>query len=347
MRGLLLALPLAALAVAAVAQQPPRASETITVERILIDARVTEGNGDPILALGPADFRVRIDGKPATIESAEWVPDTAGARAVSAATSDVQEDTLETPAPAGRLLIFFFQTDFSREPVRVNGQMKVLAYADQILDGLDPDDRVAVFSFDSHLKFRLDFSSDREKIREASHAAIEIDDPPRPPLVPSPSLSRHVPAAALRDVKTPEQALFLLGNALRSIPGPKSLVLFGWGLGNLSNGRVHMDGYYAVAQRALEQSRTSVFSIDITQADWHSLASGLGKAAADTGGFYAETFTFPQLAVERLLRTLEGHYELTVLRPQLGTVGVHTIEVQVAGHRGAIVLSRGSFVDKP
>jgi VWFA-related protein len=325
-------------------QNPPRAGETITVERILVDTRVTEANGDPILGLEAKDFRVRIDGKPAKIEAAEWVPDTAGAREVAAATGERPAGSLDTPAPAGRLLIFFFQTDFAREPVRLRGQMKVFASADQILDGLEPEDRVAVLSYDSHLKFRLDFSSDRERILEAAHATLQIDDPPRPPLVPSPSLSRHLSDSAMREVTTPEQALFLLGNALRSIPGPKSLILFGWGLGRLSNGRVHMDGYYAVAQRALEQSRTSVFSLDITQADWHSLASGLGKAAADTGGFYAETYTFPQLAVERLQRTLEGHYELTVLRPETKVTGVHSIAVDVT-RRGAVVLSRRSFLD--
>ena len=50
---LLFALPL-------FAQNEPqmKTSETITVERILIDARVTKGNGDPITGLGVNDFKV-------------------------------------------------------------------------------------------------------------------------------------------------------------------------------------------------------------------------------------------------------------------------------------------------
>src|SRR3954468_19062242 len=42
--------------------------ETITVERILIDVRVTDGRGDPLMNLRPSDFRVKIDGKLSTIE---------------------------------------------------------------------------------------------------------------------------------------------------------------------------------------------------------------------------------------------------------------------------------------
>lgn len=331
---------------AAAQQQPIRSGETITVERILVDTRVTLGDGEPILGLTAKDFRVKVDGQIARVESAEWIPETGVARETAAIDKEVAKTSLETPAPAGRLLIFFFQTDFARNPVRLRGQMKILTYADQIIDGLEPEDRVAVFSYDSHLKFRLDFSDDKEKVRQTMRDSLAIDNPPRPPLVPLPALGRYLEEEAMKGAATPEHALLLIGNALRPIPGPKSLLLFGWGLGRLAGGAVHMDGYYPAAQRALEQSRTSVFSIDITQADWHTLSVGLSQAAADTGGFYAETYTFPRLAVERLQRTLQGHYELEVVRPENSTLGVHTIDVEVIGHRGAVVLSRRSFVDR-
>ena len=313
--------------------------EAITVERILIDARVTDSGGDPILNLEPKDFRVKVDGVPAKVESVEWVPETADARELAALDRDV-------PAPTGRLLVFFFQTDFARENVRITGQMKILPYADQLIDSLEPEDRVAVLSFDSHLKFRLDFSDDHDAIRKAMRDSLSIDDPPRPPIVPMPSLARALDDASLRNAVDADRALFLLGNALLPIPGPKSLILFGWGLGKLSGGRVVMEKRYAIAQRALEASRTSVFSIDITQADWHSLSAGLAKAADDTGGFYADTFHFPQLAIDRLQRALEGHYELEVRRPETKVKGIHSIDVEVPSHRSAMVMSRRTFIDK-
>jgi len=337
---LLLALSLAA------PPQELRSQETITVERILIDARVTDAGGNAILNLEPKDFRVKIDGVAAKVESVEWVPETAGARELAELDRESAKTSLDVPPPQGRLLVFFFQTDFARENVRITGQMKILPYADQLLDSLEPEDRVAVVSFDSHLKFRLDFSDDREAIRKAMRDSLSIDDPPRPPAVPMPSLARALDDASLRRAVDPDRALFLLGNALLPIPGPKSLILFGWGLGKLSGGRVVMDKRYAIAQRALEASRTSVFSIDITQADWHSLSAGLAKAADDTGGFYADTFHFPQLAIERLQRALEGHYELEVRRPETKVKGIHSIDVEVPSHRSATVMSRRTFIDK-
>jgi VWFA-related protein len=337
---------LALLIAASLAPQEIRTQETINVERILIDARVTEYSGDPIVGLEAKDFRVRIDGMPAKVESAEWIPESAGARELAALDKESAKTSLEVPAPQGRLLVFFFQTDFARESVRIRGQMKILPFADQLLDSLEPEDRVAVVSFDSHLKFRLDFSDDREAIRKAMRDALTTDSPSRPPAVPMPSLARALDDESLKNAADSERALFLLGNALRPIPGPKSLILFGWGLGKLSGGYVVMDKPYAVAQRALEASRTTVFSIDLTQADWHSLGAGLATAAADTGGFYASTFHFPQLAIDRLQKALEGHYELEVRRPDTKVTGIHSIDVEVPSHRKAQVMARRTFIDK-
>jgi VWFA-related protein len=342
-----LAILFAFASVAPMLAQDLRTQDVITVERIIIDARVTDAAGDPILGLDKSDFVVKVDGKVAPIESIGWVPETAAARALAGIDEEqlamVPEDGEEV-IPEGRLLIIFVQTDFSREAVRVGGQMKVLPYAKQILEALEPEDRVAVFSFDSHLKFRLDFSSDRNRIQDAIESALAIDDPAPPPIVPNPSLARRLDREAMRKATTSEEGLVLLGNALRNIPGPKSLLLLGWGLGKRTGRSVSMSGTYVVARNVLESARTSIFAIDTTLADYHDLELGLGKAASDTGGFYAKINTFPQIAVDRLQRTLMGHYELEVRKPEGLKPGTHTIEVQVK-KRGAVVLARKSYVD--
>jgi VWFA-related protein len=326
-------------------QEVPKSHESITVERIIVDARVTLANGEAILGLTAKDFDVRVDGVQAKVESADWIPDTAAAREIAGIDNPqgTVNESMDVPAPQGRLLIFFFQTDFAREQERLRGQVKIMSYADQIIDSLEPEDRVAVFSYDSHLKFRLDFTDDKEQIRRAMRDSLAIDEPPPPPVVPMPSLARRLDREQMKNASSPEHALFLVGNALHPIPGPKSLLLFGWGLGKLAGGRVHMGGEYLIAKRALESSRVSVFSIDITQADWHSLGVGLAQAAADTGGFYESSYLFPQLAVNRLERTLQGHYELEVRKPEL-KAGVHTIEVNVT-RRGAVVMARSTYID--
>jgi len=336
---------LAALLFAAQAQP---FQEKIVVERILVDARVTDLKGNPVLGLTPADFEVRIDGKAASVASVDWIPETAAARALADIDQPKQVEvntSMDVPAPQGRLFIFFFQTDFARNVSRVAGQMEILQRIDDFLDFLEPEDRVAVLSFDSHLKFRLDFSDDKHQIAAAMLDALLINEPNTPAIVPMPSLRSHLPADVLKKTSSSEAALLVLGNALLPIPGPKSLILFGWGLGTYSGGRVYMPAVYAAAREALESARVSVFSLDFTQADYHSLEVGLGQVSADTGGFYAKTFHFPDQAIHRLENTLSGHYELEVRKPDTRVRGLHTIEVNVK-HRDAEVMSRSTYVDR-
>ena len=322
------------------------AQTQITVERILVDARVTTDSGDPILGLQPADFRVRIDGKTASVESVEWIPETSAGRDLASIDSAPVKTntTLDQPAPRGRLLIYLFQTDFARNSARVAGQQHIVVSSEQWTEWLEDDDRVAVFSYDSHLKFRLDFTNDRNHIHDAMEQALLIDEPAPQRMVPMPSLARRLDAKEMRDASSPEAALIIIANALRSIPGPKSLILFGWGLGRLTGGGVVMDRKYGGARRALEGARVSVFSIDFTEADSHSLEVGLGRVSADTGGFYAKTFRFPRIAIEHLQRALAGHYELEVRKPEGGARGEHTIETEVLRRR-ANVMARTSYVD--
>ena len=324
--------------------QDLRTQDEIVVERILVDARVTDYDGDPIADLELADFEVRIDGKRATIESVEWIPDTFEAR-VLAGLNEGKVDPEMPIAPRGRMFIYFVQTDFARNAARVRGHLKFMDYVEQMIDSLDDEDRVAVFSFDSHLKFRLDFTSEKRDIIHAMRQAVLVDDPEWPPVVSNPSLSRRLDRDEMRTFTTSDQALIHIANAARHIPGPKSMILFGWGLGQLSAGRVVMDNQYPIARRALEQARVTVFSLDTTDADYHDLEFGLNKAAKDTGGFYAKTHIFPQMAIDRLQRTLTGHYELEVRRPAGLRPGAHEIEVRVK-RRGAHVMARSSFIDE-
>jgi len=322
--------------------------EQITVERILVDARVTDDHGNPITGLKAPDFHVKVDGKPATVESIEWIPETAAARELAEMDSGIAEvnTSLDQPAPKGRLLIFFYQTDFARNSTRVIGQMQQVVNANDWLDWLDPEDRVAVFSFDSHLKFRLDFTNNKDHIKDAMEQALYTDEPPPPRIVPMPALAKRLDRDEMRKAGSPEAALIIVANALRPIPGPKSIILFGWGLGRLVGGGVMMESKYIPARQALEAARVSVFSIDFTQADYHSLEAGLGQVAGDTGGFYAKTFRFPKIAVDRLQKTLAGHYELEVRKPDTKVRGTHSIEVDVPSQKRATVLARSTYIDK-
>ena len=94
----------------------------------------------------------------------------------------------------------------------------------------------------------------------------------------------------------------------------------------------------------LDAARTSVFAMDITQADYHDLAFGLATAAKETGGFYASTFRFPQMAFDMLERALQGHYELEVRKPEKKVLGTRVIEVEV-DRKNASVLARSTYIE--
>ena len=312
--------------------------ETITVERVLVDVRVTNDLGEPVVDLTPADFDVRIGGKRAFVESAEFVRDVVGSQL-----SEIPGDTAQTtdnrqPTTTGRTIILFVQTDFARHPTRTHGQLNFLRYADDMIAELAPEDRIAVFSFDSHLKFRLDLTSDKQQVIEALTDTISIDHPPPPPAVPEPSLAPHLSRDAMRRAAHSETALLLVAHALKQVPGTKSLLLLGWGLGERTPLGVRMKRDWKAARYALDAARVSIFALDTSYADYHDLELGLQTAAAETGGFYAKTHLFPGIAVARLQRTLTGHYELTLRASESLKRDTHLLDVRVQ-RRGARVLA--------
>jgi len=327
--------------------------ETLTVERILLDVRVTDFSGEAVLGLETGDFEVTIGGRKTDVLSVTWVDESPGSQVTRSANAPAGDDPATRPpdhpatsdTPAGRLFVYFIQTDFGRESTRVRGQMGFMRHAERLVEMLGPDDRVAVFSFDSHLKFRLDFTSDRGTIIDAMRGAMLINEPPPPQIVPNPALARRLDREEMKNAADSETALILVANALRPIPGPKSLMLMGWGLGQLTSAGVRMKPKYPIARRALDAARVTVFALDTTYADSHSLEVGLGKAAADTGGFYAKTHVFPMQAVDRLKKTLAGHYELELRRPGGLARGTHDLVITVK-RRNIHLLAPGSWVDR-
>ena len=164
------ALPLLAAAAVAAAPPPPdpqiRFRERVEVERVLVDARAVDDAGMPLPDLGPKDFRLRVDGKVVPLESTYWVAATQKEPEPEGATTEayvVTPEPVEGEAAPGRLIVFFFQKDFDES--RLTGLLRMQKTALTVIDNLAVGDRAAVVSFDSHLKLRLDFTSDRETLR--------------------------------------------------------------------------------------------------------------------------------------------------------------------------------------
>ena len=70
--------------------------------------------------------------------------------------------------------------------------------------------------------------------------------------------------------------------------------------GRLSGSTLLFDQEYGPAVEAFQAGRVTVFALDTTNADSHTLEAGLISVAEDTGGTYAKTNLFPELALEQL-----------------------------------------------
>ncbi len=316
--------------------RPGSFREEARVERVVVDAYVTDRYGDPIAQLGPADFRVRVDGKSVELESVDWIPAELPELPVGEALSAAPAGSPVPLAAPGRLIVFFFQTDFERS--RLLGLVRMGLQARRFLEDLLPTDRVAVVSYDSHLKLRQDFTNDRHKIQDALFHAIRTGEPAPIGTADFPSIAEHFDYAAARNAATPERGLFVLARALAPIPGGKTMLFFGWGLatvGGMTWPNLAERRDFGNALRALAAARTNIFTLDVTDADSHSLEVHLQNLSGLTGGTYQKTHLFPNLAMDRVRRAISGRYVLVFKKPD-GPRGRHSIEVGLAALKGEV-----------
>jgi VWFA-related protein len=311
--------------------QQPRFNERVDVARVMVDARVLDDRGDPVQGLTAEDFAIAIGGKKARVETATWVGERDGGDAAPPARETPQRTAASIVQ--GRLIVFLFQKDL--EPSRIVGLMRMLFKGRKLLQTLSPDDRVAILSFDSHLKIWSDFTNDRERLDRLLAHDLLLARAPAIQASSAPSLVDRLDAETARRTYGIERALELIGAALEPLPGSKSLVLVGHGFGRFDRGGVAMENEYGAARRALVASRTSVFSLDVTDADYHSLEAGLQIVAEETGGFYARTHVFPTTAMRQLSGALAGYYILFIERPESGR-GVRDLEVLLTRRKGRV-----------
>jgi len=337
---------LAALLLAVAPVLHAQVTDTIDVSRIIIDARIWSADGTAF-ELTPADLRVRVDGKPAEIVSIDYVSDVSHTEPATQPAEQPEEgiEVIPPPPPRGRTLIYFVQTDFGRAAQRVVGEMQLITNFNKFLETLAPADRVAILTFDSHLVLRLDFSSDREQIRKAFERVLRIEDV-KPELTgASPSLAAMLDEKTMKETATSEEALTLIAHVLRDIDGPKTMILFGWGLSEPLGGKAWLSPRIPRISAELAAARVTVYSFNFGVGA--QMRIGLESVAYDTGGFYTSTHGIAfDNGIKRLKVTLEGHYEIEVKNPLPSTPGkIHTLEVQGV-RRGLHIEAKHTFVDR-
>jgi len=295
-------------------QTPTPFGTTVDVTRILTEVRVVDDAGFPITDLGPEDFRVKISGTRTEVEAVTWIPTTREAAAL-VATPQAGVTPPDPPvfAPNPRLIVVLFQTDINL--YRIKGVVRMAPQAADFVRNLSPTDRVAFLTFESHLELRSDFTVDHEALAEMITTTEILDSSIEPPQPSSPRLSESFNFKQAHKAATMSDAFEVVAQALAPMPGPKTLVLFGWGVGRYNRGHSVTTPGLTNAIAALTAARTSVFSLDITTADWHTLEIGLRKLSEDTGGVYLKTHLFPDTAMDKLVRVISSYYELSIVPP--------------------------------
>jgi VWFA-related protein len=307
----------------------------MTVAVAPIIARVYDPTGKPLLGLEPKDFVVRVgkSRKEIPLLAVDWVQDgeplPEEAPVETPETPEAPEEPVETVAeilagpspslelmrkmgtPPGKWVLFFVQGDL--EPVRIKGHLALLMRVEKLLDTVGKHDRMALVSFDSKLRLRLDWTHDREAVREALRLAVRTGGDFSFPGDGSQKVSlADALGPDVGDAVNPEQALEKVADALKTLPGQKAVLFLGWGLGRATPQGMWYTQTFVRAANKLNEAQASVFVLDITHDDFHTLAAGLYSMAASTGGTYNATYKFPDRALKLLAQALSGYYVLTV-----------------------------------
>jgi len=348
------------------AAQPQPFLERVEVARVVIDVRVVDDDGQPIPGLTPEDFEVRIDEEPVRVETALWVeseeaegPAVEAVHAADAADSpdpespgarvgeigqmldayygrpDPESPGARVEESRGRLIVFVVQNSTRLLRSRVYGLLRLLRKSEGLLAAVTPSDRVAVLSFGFHLQVWADFTNDLDRVRTLLAGEVRTGRPPVLEPRGEVSLLASLSQEEGREIFNIQEALRRIGEALEPLPGSKSVILIGHGFVSDTDG-------YAAAQAALQAARASVFTLDVTQADYHTFEHGLQAVSADTGGFFVRTFEKPPLwAFGLVTNAIAGHYVLFTERPALEP-GEYPIVV--AADVDGTVLARSTYV---
>lgn len=308
----LLALP--ALAAQEAVQEEPAArfEEEVEVIEVLVDVLATDRRGRVVTGLTAGDFVVEEGGEPRPVTSATFYTTRYEDLPLPLegdpfeATSDAPEGFPPPHLPASRYFVLFFhdQKAEASDPSRLTS-MQLAASRDARLwleNEMGPSDWIAVVRYDYELKVVRDFTQDRERILAAIEAATlnRRTDVMRPSVRSrreaggGPSLTAGLPSSYSIDRESVriEDAVRLVGEALRPIQGRKNLLLFSLGFGRVESATAAPDErYYPAMEAALNASNVAVYPIDLNGSGNPTRQGNfLSQLADETGGIYFSTF---------------------------------------------------------
>jgi len=323
------------------APQPPRFGEKIEVREVLLDALVTDAQGNVIVGLGKNDFVVRENGRPVELTGVTFY---SNRRLVQGSEALARRGVNPDQVPEDRYFILFFHDQrfhASDAPVLLSQQLEAGVKAKEWVDReVLPNDWVAVAGYDVKLKIYQDLTHDHAAITAAIDDAVKGKDvenswPSRIPKAgEAPSLLGGLPRGNELRRRTPTiyEGLQMLARSAGNIPARKNLVLFTNGFGRILAGRYDPDPrYYPPTMQALNSNNVAVYPVDLWPAGQinHTLADAMNQLAVDTGGRYLYNFNNFLTALEQTSKENNGYYLLSYRSEHpAGSSGFQPVEVR-------------------
>ena len=293
-------------------EEQPQFTEEVDVNLVLIDAIVTNADGEQILGLDKDDFVVEEDGVKQEIESVDYYTNR---RLVTGPEEEAEFEVEHIEEP--RYFVFFFDKFAGQAPIREFEQelwRAVRAAKDFVENELLGEDYVAVLGHDARLEVYTDFTRDRDRIVQALEDARRFGDGNFEPSSEGPSLVEHLDETAMRNrTGWIWDALEVTGNALQGVQGRKVMTFFSPGFtGRNSTTPILEDRYYEPMIQALNEANTSVYAISLLpNIQAPALEANLTRLVEDTGGDYYPYAVNYKVPLRRIENRNNGYYMIT------------------------------------
>ena len=284
------------------------------VELVTVDVHVIGSDGRALLGLGRDDFTLKVDGTTRPVRSMQLVRVGRSGNLASGSSSPTSSQAASAQHhTVGRTLILVFD----HEHIRPSNERAAIQGATNMLDRLDPGDRVALVTLPNG-RIEVNLTSHFEEIRRALPRVVGRDHD-----VPGGIMKPAIGCAftALLD--------FIAG--LRSLDGPKTIVFVSEGFGCSQPIRSRMDDkrdledlaslsaaartqFYVVQPNnamLIDASRklpTGLPEADIQNRD--KATNTLEDIAGVTGGDFFRLSGTADAVFERVLRETAAYYEL-------------------------------------
>lgn len=274
----------------------------LEVRKRTIKVHCLDDQGQPIRGLGRSDFDLRVGRDQQVIE-----------HVIESGTWRVEQRLNQ--ASERHQVVLLFQCDLSG--IRNADLLRSCKLAREQIVHMQPRDYVAVVSFKAKLRLHCDFSQNRERIDQAINAVVgqgQVD-----PEAESCPISLAWDPDRADEQTTIEKALTELARCLTPLPGSKSVFFLGWGVGEFSPNGIRFSPAYDEARAALRRANTSVFALDYSDADFHTLEEGLKRIAGDSGGSYSRLKEHAKLGWQRAWLASSHHYLIVFDEPDCQT----------------------------